>query len=171
MGNPQDHWAYLCRRGLGLRDGQDDSMGATPSASEGQRSWQVGKGLWWQPCPLHATQQWHLASMVSQALSANFPSCRTPYSCPFRLSFQNNCSLPESSLQTPCSSTQYLCNRRHRIQARMSRAVAQTMHAVLSLAFHRPSSALIPWRPISVPADFPTVMGFSPPSSASCQGC
>ena len=46
------------------------------------------------------------------------------------------------------------------IQARMSRAVAQTMHEILGFAFHRSSSALISWRPISVPADFPTVMGF-----------
>ena len=42
----------------------------------------------------------------------------------------------------------------------MSRDVAQTMHEILSLAFHRSSSALISWRPISVPAYFPTVMGF-----------
>ena len=173
MGGTQDHWTYLCRRGLSWRDGKDESMGVPSSACEGQRSWQVGKGLSWQPCPLHATQHWHLASMVSQALSASFLSCRTPYSCPFRLSFHSQQWFPPW-IFTPNPIFQHpvpLCNRRHMIQARMSWAVAQTMHAALSLAFHRPSSALIPWRPISVPADSPTVMGFSPPSSASCQGC
>ena len=100
-------------------------------------------------------------------------SCRTPYSCPSRLSFHSQQWFPPW-IFTPNPIFQHpvpLCNRRHMIQARMSRAVAQTMHEAVSLAFHRPSSALIPWRPISVPADSPTVMGFSPPSSASCQSC
>ena len=43
-------------------------------------SWWV-KGLRWWPCPLNASQQWHIAStMVAQASS--------PHSHPFRLSLQ-----------------------------------------------------------------------------------
>ena len=33
-------------------------------------------------------------SVVSRALSANFPSCRTPYSCPFRMSFHSQQLFP-----------------------------------------------------------------------------
>lgn len=67
--------------------------------------WLVGKEVAVEAPPLHATQQWYLASVVTQrsasiassrkvrsasvASSENIPSCGTPYSYRFMLSFHS----------------------------------------------------------------------------------
>ena len=81
-------------------------------AEAGAGAW--GRGLQWRPCPLHTTQQWHLASMVSLASSANFPVVELltpiPSGCLFTA---NSCPFPGPTLQTPCSSTPHTHQETH----------------------------------------------------------
>ena len=60
-------------------------------------SWWVKRLQWW-PCPLNASQQWHIASRVAQASSTNSLSCGSPHSHPFRLSLQLSFRTPTALL-------------------------------------------------------------------------
>ena len=53
-----------------------------------------GSELQWQPCPLCATQQWHLISKADYASSRSIPGCGAPHSHPLRRSL---CSQQQSS--------------------------------------------------------------------------
>ena len=48
-----------------------------------------GRGSQWRPCPLHTTQQWHLASKSDHVSSRSIPSCGAPHSHPLRLSLHS----------------------------------------------------------------------------------
>ena len=97
--------------------------------------------------------------MVSRAFSANFPSCGAPYSCPFRLSFHSQqlsapwVHAPSPTFQHPAPPPQQETHD----SGWVHRGAAQTMHAVLCPAFHRPS-AVFTFEPLNVtfcPSYFP----------------
>ena len=98
-----------------------------PVPAEAGASW-WGRELQWWPCPLRATQQWCLASMVAQTSSTNLPGCGSPHSLPFRLSPHSQ-QLSPPWVHSPNSTFQHLaplCTRRHLTQAGVHQAAYRT---------------------------------------------
>ena len=139
--------------------------------------WLVGKEVAVEAPPLHATQQWYLASMVTQrsasiassrkvrnvfvASSENIPSCGTPYSYPFILSFHSQQLSPPwvLSSNTTFHHSAPVCTRRHRTQAGVCRQQHRSWaQFLLCPAFYRPVAAFLT-NPLSALAYFPTVNG------------
>lgn len=60
-----------------------------PSVKEAKQVSGLGRELQLWPCPLHATQQRCLASVVSLFFSTNFLHCGAPYSYHLRVSFHS----------------------------------------------------------------------------------
>ena len=99
-----DHsWAMLKETDSQLSWGRTLWWESLPVPAEAEADgW--GRGLQWWPCPFCATQQWCLASVMSQVFCVNFPGVG-----PLVLLLQAVFSqpiLPESTLWTPLSSTQ-----------------------------------------------------------------
>ena len=93
MGSAQDTGTDMGRGGLGLRSGEI----ALPCAHRGQ-SQKVGKRITTVALLLVHHSSRYLASTVSQAFSANFPSCGASYSCSFRLFFHSLFTVPSLGL-------------------------------------------------------------------------
>ena len=89
-----------------------------------------GWGLQCQPRLLLTTQQWCLASVVSWPSSADFPSCWTPYSCPFRLPSQP-AAVP---FLGPCSKPHFPVPSLLYTWLRLGKAAVQTVCTVLTLS-------------------------------------
>ena len=121
---------------LGLRGGWACSDGCPSQCPQRQGAGGLGRELQWRSHPLHATQQWHLVSIMLLDSSENFPGCEAPYSCPFRLSLHSQqlsppwIHSPNCTFQHPASLNPW----RHTTQAGVCRAVAWAMHTVLTLS-------------------------------------
>lgn len=134
--------------------------------------WLVGKEVAVEAPPLHATQQWYLASVVTQrsasiapsrkvrsasvASSENIPSCGTPYSYRFMLSFHSQ-QLSPPWIHFPSLSP---CPHQETQDSGWGmQAAAQIMGTVLTLSCLSQASCCILTIPVSALADFPSVNG------------
>lgn len=88
-------------------------VGTPPNTSRGWGK-NLGRGLHWQPCALHTTQQWHPSLVAAQASSMKFLVLGAPYSYLFAANSFPSLG-PLSKSHVPASSPLHISRDRFRL--------------------------------------------------------